>query len=126
VTSPATSPVTGPATDAFVAAGDATEAAGVAAPVPDTGAVTTPPPPSGLQGLGDVPLLGSLGSITDHVTDGPSAARALLSTGAGQSLAVLGALLGAIVLFLMVHRRSDRSDRKLAAARSGPEVARFR
>jgi hypothetical protein len=123
---PVTGPAANPVGDAFVAAGDATEAAGVAAPVPDTGAVAAPAPPSGPEGLGDLPLLGSLGSITDHVTDGPSAARALLSTGAGQSLAVIGALLGAIVLFLMVHRRSDRSDRKLAAARSGPEVARFR
>ena len=65
-------------------------------------------------------------TIADNVTDGPSAARALLSSGAGQSVAVIVALLGAIVLFLMVHRRSDRGDRKLAAARSGPEVARFR
>ena len=31
-----------------------------------------------------------------------------------------------IALFLAVHRRADRGDRKLAAARSGLDVARFR
>ena len=60
------------------------------------------------------------------MTDGPSAARALLSTGTGRSLAVIVALLAAITVFLAVHRRTDRGDRKLAAARNGPDVARFR
>ena len=81
---------------------------------------------TGLEGLGGLPVLGSLGSITDSVTDGPSAAGELLSTGTGRSLAVIGALLLAIAAFLAVHRRTDRGDRKLATARTGPEVARFR
>ena len=123
---PDSGPVTSPGSDALVSAGGPIDATGPSAPVSDIATVTAPTPPSGLEGLGDLPMLGSIGTIADQVTDGPSAARALLSTGPGQSLAVIGALLGAIVLFLLVHRRSDRSDRKLAAARSGPEVARFR
>ena len=42
------------------------------------------------------------------------------------SLAVITGLLLAIAFFLAVHRRTDKGDRKLAAARRGPEVARFR
>jgi hypothetical protein len=71
-------------------------------------------------------VLGSLGSITGDVADGPSAAREVLSTGTGRSLVAITVLLGAIVVFLGLHRRSDRNDKKLADARSGPEVARFR
>ena len=59
-------------------------------------------------------MLGSLGSITDRVTDGPSAARDLLSSGTGRSLAVSAVLLLALVTFLAVHRRADRGDRKLS------------
>jgi hypothetical protein len=83
---------------------------------------TTPPAAAALSGLGQLPVLGSLGSITD----GPSAAREVLSTGAGRSLLAVGILLGALAVFLLVHRRSDRNDKKLAAARNGPDVARFR
>ena len=72
------------------------------------------------------PFTTCVGSITDRVTDGPAAARALLSNTPGRSLAVITGLLLAIAFFLLVHRRTDRGDRKLAAARSGPEVARFR
>ena len=36
------------------------------------------------------------------------------------------ALLVAIGLFLTVHRWADRGDRKLAVARRGPDLARFR
>jgi hypothetical protein len=32
----------------------------------------------------------------------------------------------AIACFLSLHRRSDQGDRKLAAARTGSDVARFR
>jgi hypothetical protein len=71
-------------------------------------------------------VLGALGGIAGSVTGGPEVARELLSTGTGRSLAGVGVLLAAIVVFLGVHRRSDRSDRKLAAARRGLEVARFR
>jgi hypothetical protein len=71
-------------------------------------------------------VLGSIGTISNRVTDGPSAARALLSSDAGRSVAVIVVLLVAIGLFLLVHRWADRGDRKLAAARSGADVARFR
>jgi hypothetical protein len=50
----------------------------------------------------------------------------LLSSGTGRSLAFITALLIAMALFLSVHRRTDRGDRKLAAARSGADLARFR
>ncbi|HEY3672094.1 MAG TPA: hypothetical protein VGN51_14245 [Acidimicrobiia bacterium] len=110
----------------FVAAGD-----GLGAAVPDVEPAAVADaapvtPTSDLQGLAGLPSLGSIGAITSRVTDGPSAARALLSTGTGRSLAVIGALLVAIALFLAVHRRTDRGDRKLAAARNGSDVARFR
>jgi hypothetical protein len=71
-------------------------------------------------------MLGSVGALAGNVTEGPSAARRLLSSGTGRSLAALCVLLVAIALFLAVHRRTDRGDRKLAAARRGSEVARFR
>jgi hypothetical protein len=128
----AAAPDPAPAADTLVAA--ATDGAGLGTPDaalvagPDAAVVaaTTNGPTNGLQGLGDLPALGSIGAIANRVTDGPSAARALLSTGTGRSLAVIGVLLVAIALFLAVHRRADRGDRKLAAARTGPEVARFR
>jgi len=125
-------PPSGVTADAFVAAGDTTDAPGVVVPAPDGASVTEPAlqqpalQQSELAGLAQLPVLGSIGQVADQVTDGPSAARALLSTGTGRSLAVLLSLLVAISVFLAVHRRADRGDRKLAAARTGPEVARFR
>jgi hypothetical protein len=125
--------VSGPAPDAAAAAptsgtgGDGFVASALGGPgdvVPAPDAAATPPPAaaSTVAGLEQLPVLGSLGSITD----GPSAAREVLSTGAGRSLLAVGLLLGALGVFLLVHRRSDRTDTKLAAARSGPDVARFR
>ena len=120
-------PTSGPVTDAFVAAGDNTDAPGAVVPAPDAASVTEPAlQQSELAGLAELPVLGSIGQVANQVTDGPSAARALLSTGTGRSLAVLLSLLVAISVFLAVHRRADRGDRKLATARTGPEVARFR
>ncbi len=130
----AAAPEPGPVSGAFVAAGSGTDDTGglgdavsdsapvVAAQDPAAAGVPT----SNLAGLGGLPALGSIGGLTDRVTDGPSAARAVLSTGTGRSLTVIMALLVAIALFLAVHRRTDRGDRKLAAARNGPDVARFR
>jgi hypothetical protein len=124
---PVLTPAPGPATDVFVPAVGSTDAPGAALPATDAASVAGPAlPPSDLAGLDHVPVLGSIGSVAKQVTDGPSAARELLSTGTGQSLAVILSLLGAIAVFLAVHRRTDRGDRKLAAARTGPEVARFR
>jgi hypothetical protein len=77
-------------------------------------------------GLDQLSSLGSIGSFTSQVSNGPSAANELLSTGAGRSVAVVCALLAAIGIFLVVHRRADRGDLKLAAARNGSDVARFR
>jgi hypothetical protein len=120
-------PDPGPVTEAFVPAVGITDAPGVAFAVPAGASVAAAAlPPSELTGLDELPVLGAIGSVTNRVTDGPSAARALLSTGTGRSLAVIVSLLGAMAVFLAVHRRTDRNDRKLAAARSGPEVARFR
>lgn len=125
----AAAPASAPTGDTFVAAGAPIGANGGAA----TGAVADASPapvapgaPSRFDGLGDLPVLGSIGSVAGRVTEGPSAAGRLLSTGTGRSLAVLGVLLAAIAVFLAVHRRTDRSDRKLAAARSGPDLSRFR
>lgn len=59
------------------------------------------------------------------VSDGPTTAREL-ATPAGHSVAILIALVLAVLLFLSVHPRLDRSDPKLSAAQSGPDVARFR
>jgi hypothetical protein len=113
--------------EATVAAADTTDAPGAVVPAPDVASVAAPAlPPSDLAGLQDLPALGSIGDVANRVTDGPSAARELLSTGTGRALAVILALLVAIYVFLVVHRRADRGDRKLAAARTGPEVARFR
>ncbi|MDQ1430080.1 MAG: hypothetical protein QOF40_682, partial [Actinomycetota bacterium] len=57
---------------------------------------------------------------------GAGAARELLSTPAGRSVAVLVGLVLAILVFLAVHRRLDRGDPRLAAAPVGSDVARFR
>ena len=78
-------------------------------------------PANELAGLDGLPALGSIGELADRVTDGPSAAHALLSTGTGRSLTVILALLAAITVFLAIHRRTDRGDRKLAADANGPE-----
>jgi hypothetical protein len=77
-------------------------------------------------GLDQLPSLGTIGSFTRQVSDAPSAANEILSTGAGRSVAVVLALLAAIGIFLAVHRRADQGDAKLAAARNGSDVARFR
>jgi len=50
----------------------------------------------------------------------------LVLEGTGRSIAVIVGLLAAIVVFLAIHRRADRGDRKLAAARTGPDLASFR
>ena len=76
-------------------------------------------------GLDQLPSLGSIGRFASQVSS-PSATNELLSTGAGRSVAAVLALLGAIGIFLVVHRRADRGDVKLAAARNGSDVARFR
>jgi hypothetical protein len=86
-------------------------------------------PTNETEGVDDRPVLdatGSTGAIADQVIEAPAAARALVSTDRGRPLAAIGALLVAIVLFVGVHRGADSGDRKLAAARSGAEVARFR
>lgn len=120
-----------PVADTFVASGPTEGTGGAGAAVSDVAPTVVAEaapvvPANDLQGLGDLRVLGSIGAIANRVTDGPAAARALLATGTGRSLAVICGLLVAIALFLAVHRRADRGDRKLAAARSGPDVARFR
>jgi hypothetical protein len=124
----AAAPSSGVVTDTDLAAGGTTDAPGAAVPAPDFAPVTTPAaaPATGLGGIGDFSVLGSIGDVANQVTDGHSATRALLGTGPGRSLRVIGALLAAIVVFLFVHRHADKGDRKLTAAPSGPEVARFR
>jgi hypothetical protein len=125
----AAAPVTGLVADAFVVESVTAVAPGGDGSAPTDAPVTEPavaaavPDMAGLAGLPD---LGSVGVVTARVTDGPTAARALLSTGPGRSLAVVAVLLLIIGLFLSVHRWADRGDRKLAAARSGSDVARFR
>jgi hypothetical protein len=74
----------------------------------------------------DAPALGAVGAIADQVDDVPSAAGSLLSTGTGRSVSMVVGLLVAIGLFLLLHRRADPGDGKLATARTGPDVARFR
>ena len=92
-------------------------------PAPTEEAAPPAPEPGPLDGL---PALGVIGAIPGAVADPPSAARELLSTGTGRSLAVILGLLAAIGVFLSIHRRADRGDRKLAAARTAPDLARFR
>jgi hypothetical protein len=108
--------------------GGGTPAASVAAPVaaPVAAIVTTPATGNASVALGDLPDLGSIGKVGSTVADGSSVARTLLSTGTGRPIAVVLALLGAILLFLSIHRRVDRSDPKLTAVNAGPDVARFR
>jgi hypothetical protein len=104
-----------------VSGGGATAAA-VAAPV--AALVTTPATATPSVSLGDLPSLGSIGKLGSTVGDG-SVARTLLSTGTGRPIAIVLALLGAILLFLSIHRRVDRTDPKLTAVNAGPDVARF-
>jgi hypothetical protein len=84
--------------------------------------VTAVPDSSWLAGL---PQLRSLGQLAASVPGG-SAARELLASPAGRSVAVLAALVLAILVFLAVHRRLDRNDPRLMAAPVGSDVARFR
>jgi hypothetical protein len=95
-------------------------------PTPVEPPAPTPAPGANVGSLAGLPELGSIGAVASGVPDGPAAARALLSTGTGRSVAMILALLLAVLLFLSIHRRVDRSDSKLTAAGSGPEVARFR
>jgi hypothetical protein len=118
-----------PVTDAFAPEIAALPTPAVTALAPDLAAAAPTLPASDLAGLDGLPALGTIGTVgavSNRVTDGPAAARALLSTDTGRSLAVIVSLLVAMAVFLAVHRRTDRTDRKLAAARTGPEVARFR
>jgi hypothetical protein len=125
----------GPAPDAAAAAPitpvlDAAAEALVVPAVPDVATVAEVAAPAAAaapspSGLDDLPVLGAIGSFTDRVADRAGAGE-LLSTGTGRSVAGVAALLAAIALFLSVHRRSDRGDRKLAAAHAGPDLARFR
>jgi hypothetical protein len=55
-----------------------------------------------------------------------AAARALLVTPNARSISVLLSFILAVFLFLSIHRRLDGGDRRLVAARSGGDVARFR
>jgi hypothetical protein len=98
--------------------------AATAAPTtPDASALAAGPAADSISGL---PQLRSLGQVAASVTDGPSTARELLTTPAGRSVTVLLGLILAVLLFLSVHRRLDRSDPKLAAVQSASDVARFR
>jgi hypothetical protein len=130
----------GPAPDAVAAAPISTPAEQVFAPAfgaeggggtgatdtPLAAIVTAPAAPVASASLGDLPTLGSVGKLAATAGGGPAAAGTLLSTGTGRSIAVVLALLGAILLFLSIHRRVDRSDPKLASAQTGPDVVRFR
>jgi hypothetical protein len=92
-------------------------------------AATADPPavaPQDPYSLAGIPQLRSLGQIAAAVTDGPAAARQLLTTPTGRSVLVLLGLVLAIVVFLSLHRRLDRGDPKLAAAQLGSDVERFR
>ena len=60
-------------TDAVVAAAGTADGPGSDFPAPDATPVVAPAA-TGLEGLDRLPVLGSLGSITGRVTDGPSAA----------------------------------------------------
>jgi hypothetical protein len=75
--------------------------------------------------LAGLPQLRSLGEVAASVSDGTTA-RELLATPAGRSVAVLVGLVLALLVFLGVHRRLDRSDPKLTTAPAGSDVARFR
>jgi hypothetical protein len=107
-------------------------APGSADPVPTDSPATAPavaaavPDLSALAGLAQVPELRSVGAVANGVTGDQSGPRELLSTGAGRSLLMVAVLLLAIGVFISAHRWMDRGDRKLAAARSGSDVARFR
>jgi hypothetical protein len=105
-------------------------AAALVAPEPTPSPVEppapTPAPGVNVGALAGLPELGSIGAVASGVPDGPAAARALLSTGTGRSVAMIVALMLAVLLFLAIHRRMDRSDSKLTAAGNGPDVARFR
>ena len=96
------------------------------APAADLSALVAPAAPTGAVSLVSLPELGTIGSLASSVPGGTTDARALLSSGTGRSVAVVLALLAAILVFLAIHRRVDRSDPKLAAARTGPDLARFR
>ena len=96
------------------------------APVADVPALVAPSVPTGAVSLTGLPELGTIGSLASNVSGGPTDPRTLLSSGTGRSVAVVLALLGAILLFLAFHRRVDRGDPKLATARAGPDLARFR
>jgi hypothetical protein len=88
--------------------------------------VTAPATGNASISLGDLPDLGSIGKVASAVGSGSTTAGTLLSSGAGRPIAIVLALLGAVLMFLSFHRRVDRSDPKLAAATTGPDVARFR
>jgi hypothetical protein len=125
----AAAPAISPVVDAFVVDSVAAVAPGGEGSAPPNAPATEPAIPVAapdMSGLAGLPELGSVGAVANHVSSGPSAARELLSTGPGRSLAVVAVLLLAIGVFLSVHRWTDRGDRKLAAARRGSDVARFR
>jgi hypothetical protein len=102
---------------------DGTDAAAAIAPADAVAAAVAPS--SGVA-LDRLPVLGSIGAAVTRAHDTPSVPRALLESAPGRSLAVVLALLGAILLFLAIHRRVDRGDQKLVAAGTGPDLARFR
>jgi hypothetical protein len=119
--------VNGPAPAAAAAA--PTVAASQVAAAPPTGGAGDTAAATPLQPVADplsgLPQLRSLGEIAASVSGGTTA-RELLATPAGRSVAVLVGLLLALLVFLGVHRRLDRSDPKLATAPAGSDVARFR
>jgi hypothetical protein len=115
----AAAPIANPVVVAVVNAGAIADApggataAGAAVTIPDgTAAVAASVP--------------DLATVTNGVSDPPAVARQILSSGAGRSVLFVVALLGVMAVFLVLHRRTDRGDRKLATARGGTDVARFR
>jgi hypothetical protein len=83
-------------------------------------AVAPSPPP---ETAGETSVLGPIGDFGAVL---PRVAREVFSTPAGRSAVWVAGLLLAIVVFLLVHRRLDHRDPKLATAPVSGDLARFR